>query len=111
VVAAAQADADIKKFVTNKTISKRCEDIHRWHKFLSQAGKTGDTFLQSISTNDRFGKGDYIRCFLAIYWANGFSTKRQGKIGTTTIRRALTNITSHFKNEGHPDPVRKEEGN
>jgi len=106
VVAAAQANADIKNSVTNTTSSKRCGDIHWWHKFLSQAEKTGDTFLQSVSTKDRLGKGDYIRCFLAIYRANGFSTKGQGKIGTATIRRALTNITSHFENEGHPNPVR-----
>jgi len=45
MVAAAQADADIKNSVTNSTISKRCGDIHQWHKFLSQVGKTGDTFL------------------------------------------------------------------
>jgi hypothetical protein len=110
LAASAQADADTKNSVTNQTFSKRCGDVHRWKKFLAKAGKKGDTFLESISVGDRFGKSDYIRCFLVVYRINGFGTKRQGKIGTSTIHRALKNITSHFENEGHPNPIRNAGG-
>ena len=110
MAASAQGDFDTNNSVTNQTISKRCGDVHRWQEYLVKVWKEDDTFLESISIRDRFGKSDYVRCFLIIYRLNGFGTKRQGKIGTPTIHRALKNISSHFENEGHPDPVRNTGG-
>jgi len=110
LVTTAQADADEKRAYTEGTETKRRSDINRWKLFLSQAGKEGDTFLESIKAEDRFQQGDYFRGFLAYYRRDGFSTKGFGTIGAGRLGTALGNIASHFEDEGLKNPIRSASG-
>jgi len=111
VVAAAQADADIKNSFTNTTISKRCGDIHRWHKFLSQAEKWATPF-----SNRSQLKTDLEKAIISDVSSPSIGLTdlaRRGKVRLATQPFAELSKTLHrtSKMEAIPTLSETEEGN